>query len=162
MLLRYVVSAAATLAMSAGIAFADVEKDRRTVAMLDTAYQAAVERNDADAMSAILHEDMIVVLGDGTVRTRNELLEAARKKSIAYEHQVEDRGTQTVRFFGPDTAVVTARLWAKGVRDNGSSIDVRLWFSDTYVRTPQGWRYAFGQASLALPPGDRDARPQGR
>jgi len=162
MLPRYVVSAAPILAMSAGIAFADVESDRRTVAMLDTAYQAAVERNDADAMSAILHEDMVVVLGDGTVRTRNDLLEAARKKNIAYERQVEDHGTQVVRFFGPDAAVVTARLWVKGVRDKGSSLDVRLWFSDTYVRTSQGWRYAFGQASLALPPEDRDARPQGR
>jgi hypothetical protein len=25
-------------------------------------------------------------------------------------------------------------------------------FSDTYVRTPSGWRYVFGQASLPLPP----------
>ncbi len=28
---------------------------------------------------------------------------------------------------------------------------VRVWFSDTYLRTPRGWRYAFGQASLPLP-----------
>jgi len=26
-----------------------------------------------------------------------------------------------------------------------------LWFSDTYVRTATGWRYVFGQASIALP-----------
>jgi hypothetical protein len=70
-------------------------------------------------MDAILHEDMILVLGDGSVRTRNDLLESARQKSIAYEHQIEDEGTQTVRFFGPDTAIVTARLWVKGVRNNG-------------------------------------------
>jgi hypothetical protein len=30
--------------------------------------------------------------------------------------------------------------------------DRRLWFTDTYVRTLLGWRYAFGQASLSLPP----------
>lgn len=51
----------------------------------------------------------VVVLGDGRVRTGNDLLEAARQKSIAYEHQVEDDGTQIVRFFGPNTAVVTSR-----------------------------------------------------
>jgi hypothetical protein len=39
------------------------------------------------------------------------------------------------------------------VRRDGSAIDVRLWFSDTYVRTPDGWRYAFGQASRPEPPG---------
>jgi hypothetical protein len=33
----------------------------------------------------------------------------------------------------------------------GSTRDVRLWFSDTYVRTPEGWRYFVGQASLHLP-----------
>ena len=49
-----------------------------------------------------------------------------------------------------DTAVVTAKLWIKGTRD-GKNFDRTLWFSDTYVRTPGGWRYAFGQASLALP-----------
>jgi hypothetical protein len=64
---------------------------------------------------------------------------------------VADEGTQTVRLYGDDTAIVTARLWIKGVRSgNGEAIDFRLWFSDTYVRTPEGWRYAFGQASTAL------------
>jgi uncharacterized protein (TIGR02246 family) len=127
---------------------ASAEADRREVARLDTAYQAAVERSDAAAMAAILHESMVVVLGDGRVRTRDDLLESARQASIKYQHQVEDDGTQTVRLFGPDTAIVTARLWICGVRKDGTNVDLRLWFSDTYVRTSQGWRYAFGQASL--------------
>ena len=61
-------------------------------------------------------------------------------------------GTQTVRLFGRDTAVVTALLWLKGKRKaDGSQFEYKLWFSDTYVRTADGWRYAFGQASLKLP-----------
>jgi ketosteroid isomerase-like protein len=145
-------AAAVVLATAASVALADQEDDRRKVAMLDTAYQAAVERHDAAAMDAILHEHMVVVLGDGTVRTRQDLLDSARQGSVKYEHQVEDEGTQSVRLFGPDTAVVTARLWIKGTRKDGSPIDLRLWFTDTYVRTPAGWRYAFGQASLPVPP----------
>ena len=47
--------------------------------------------------------------------------------------------------------VVTARLWLKGVQKNGAAFERRLWFSDTYVRTPQGWKYAFAQASMDLP-----------
>lgn len=61
--LKRIVAAAAGLVISAGVAFADVDEDRRTVAMLDTAYQAAAERNDAAVMDAILHEHMIVVFG---------------------------------------------------------------------------------------------------
>ena len=49
-----------------------------------------------------------------------------------------------------DTAVVTALLWVKGAED-GREFDYKLRFSDTYVRTPKGWRYVFGQASLPLP-----------
>jgi len=80
----------------------------------------------------------------------NQTAEKPRERRIIYERQVEDEGTQIVRLYGDHTAIVTARLWLKGVRDE-RPIDVRLWFSDTYVRTPQGWRYAFGQASTALP-----------
>jgi uncharacterized protein (TIGR02246 family) len=136
-------------ALTAGGAGAN-DDPRQEIAAIDTAYQAAVERNDAIAMAEILHEDMILVVGTGAVHTREDLLQLARTQEFIYEQQIEDEGTQTVRMYGPDTAVVTARLWLKGTR-HGQPFDRRLWFSDTYVRTPQGWRYAFGQASLALP-----------
>ncbi len=144
------ISAAVASIVFASPALADPEDARRAVAALDTSYQAAVERNDAEAMAAILHEDMILVLGAGAVHTREDLLRSARERRVIYEHQVEDEDTQTVRLYGDNTAIVTARLWVKGTR-NGEPIDLRLWFSDTYVRTPQGWRYVFGQASTALP-----------
>jgi ketosteroid isomerase-like protein len=133
------------------VAQASPEQDRATVAALDTEYQAAVERNDAEGMARILHPEMILVVGRGAVFTREDLLQAARDESYVYEHQVEEEGTQIVRLYGEDTAIVTALLWLKGTGPDGP-FDRRLWFSDTYVRTPEGWRYAFGQASLNLPP----------
>ena len=45
---------------------------------------------------------------------------------------------------------MTAELWLKG-ETGGAAFDRKLWFSDTYVRTPSGWKYAFGQSSIALP-----------
>lgn len=134
-----------------GLAHASPEQDRAAVAALDTEYQAAVERNDAEGMARILHPDMILVVGRGAVFTREDLLRSAREQEFVYEHQVEDEGTQIVRLYGDDTAIVTALLWLKGTGPQGP-FDRRLWFSDTYVRTPEGWRYAFGQASLNLPP----------
>jgi ketosteroid isomerase-like protein len=123
---------------------------REIVAKLDTEFQAAVKVNDASIMERILHEDMVLVHGDGTIDTRAQLLEEARNRAIVYERQDEGPGTQTVRVWG-DTAVVTARLWVKGVRQSGSPFDRRVWFSDIYIRTPKGWRYVFGQVSLHMP-----------
>ena len=150
--MKTITTAAAALALAqiASAAHADPAEDIRTVAGLDIAYQAAVERNDAEAMAAILHKDMILVLGNGSVHTREDLLNSARTRRTVYQHQVEDKGTQTVRLYGENTAVVTARLYIKAMRAN-TPIEFRLWFTDTYVRTPEGWRYAFGQASAPLP-----------
>lgn len=122
--------------------------DASTVSTLDIDFQAAVKRNDAARMAEILHEEFVLVLGNGTVISREALLEEAASGRIQYEQQDEDPGTQTVRVWG-DTAVVTARLWIKGLRD-GAPFDRTLWFSDTYVRTPNGWKYAFAQASSPL------------
>lgn len=140
---------AAALLTGPGMVVASPEQDRAEIAAIDTKYQEAVKRNDAETMAKILHEDFILVLGTGTTHTRADLLNDARTGRIQYEKQDEDPGTQVVRVWG-DTGVVTARLWLKYVVD-GKAFERRLWFSDTYVRTPQGWRYVFGQASLALP-----------
>jgi ketosteroid isomerase-like protein len=124
-------------------------EDRAAVAALDTQYQRAVKENDAETMAKILLDDFVLVTGRGTVYSKADLLKSARDKEIVWEQQDEEPGSQTVRLWG-DTAVVTAKLWLK-YQAEGQAVDKKLWFSDTYVRTPQGWRYAFGQSSIALP-----------
>jgi len=128
---------------------ASSEEDAKTVAGLDTKYQAAVKSNDTATMDQILADDFVLVNGRGKVSSKTDLLESARKKDVTYERQDEEPGTQKVRVWG-DTAVVTALLWIRAVQ-GGKPIDYKLWFSDTYVRTPAGWRYVFGQSSLPLP-----------
>jgi ketosteroid isomerase-like protein len=123
------------------------DDDKKLVAALDTQYQAAVEKNDVTTMDRILADDFILVIGSGKTYTKSDLLQEARSGHVVYEHQSDSE--QTVRVWG-DTAVVTAKLWEKGTED-GKPFDSTLWFSDTYVRTPTGWRYVFGQASLPLP-----------
>jgi len=122
----------------------DVEE---IIAALDTEYQAAVKNNDAATMDRILADDFILVTGRGKVYHKTDLLETANNKDIIYEQQEDTE--QTVRVWG-DTAVITALLWQKGTY-KGEPFDDHLWFSDTYVRTPDGWRYVFGQASIRLP-----------
>jgi ketosteroid isomerase-like protein len=129
------------------LAAADAAQDKSTVAALDTEYQAAVKANDPTAMGRILADDFVLVTGKGKAYTKADLLKRARDKTDSYEHQEDSE--QTVRVYG-DTAVVTALLWVKGANPDGA-FDYKLWFSDTYARTPKGWRYVFGQASTRLP-----------
>jgi ketosteroid isomerase-like protein len=151
MKLMMILPLAMTLLVLIGVhlILADSKSDAEIVAALDTEYQAAVARNDADTMSRILADDFVLILGNGSAYTKNDLLTEARSKKILYEQQVEVDNSQKVRVWN-DTAVVTAKLWVKGTRD-GKTFDRKLWFSDTYVRTKDGWKYVFGQASLALP-----------
>lgn len=146
----------ALLAMTAGLAPSataspGTAEDEKAVADLDTQYQAAVAKNDAATMDRILADDFVLVTGRGKTFGKSDLLAEARKASTVYEKQEEVGGTQKVRVWG-DTAVVTALLWIRGHRE-GRTVDYKLWFSDTYVRTKSGWKYVFGQASIPLPPG---------
>jgi ketosteroid isomerase-like protein len=130
---------------------ADRQDDQKTLTKLDADYQKAVEQNDTKTMARILADDFILVEGDGTVSTKADLLKDAASGNTKYEHQVDSE--RTIRVWG-DTALVTAKLWAKGLED-GKQVDYYMWFSDTYIRKPTGWSYVFGQASLALPKGSK-------
>jgi uncharacterized protein (TIGR02246 family) len=136
-----------SLAASPPAQRASTAADERAVAALDTQYQAAVAKNDAAEMDRILADDFVLVTGKGKVFTKADLLNEARSGKTVYEKQEDS--SQKVRVWG-DTAVVTALLWEKGTED-GKPFDYRLWFSDTYVRTPTGWRYVFAQSSIPLP-----------
>jgi ketosteroid isomerase-like protein len=138
---------AGAMLFAAAAVHASEAEDRRIVAALDTQYQKAVQDNDAKTMAAILADDFILVEGDGKRSTKADLVNDAASGKTHYKHQQDSE--QTVMVSG-NTAVVTAKLWAKGVED-GVKVDYEMWFSDVYVRTPKGWSYLFGQASLPLP-----------
>ena len=123
------------------------EDAAKEVATLDGRYQDAVKNNDAATMNLILADDFVLVTGRGKTFSKADLLKEARDKTTIYEKQ--DELEQHVRVWG-DTAVVTALLWIKGTSE-GKPIERKLWFSDTYVKTKNGWRYVLGQASLPLP-----------
>jgi uncharacterized protein DUF4440 len=63
-----------------------------------------VKKDDAETMDRILLDDFVLVVGNGTVYTKADLLESARAKDTTYEKQDEERdeepGTQKVRVRG--------------------------------------------------------------
>jgi ketosteroid isomerase-like protein len=126
------------------------QDDEKTIIELDNHYQAAVKHNDATTMDRLLADDFLLVTGLGKRYSKADLLEEARGCRVTYEHQEDTE--QGVRVWG-DTAVLTAKLWEKGT-NNGQAFDKTLWFSDTYVRMPGGWKYVFGQSSIPVPVAD--------
>jgi ketosteroid isomerase-like protein len=117
--------------------------DTETVARLDAVYQSAVKANDAAIMDEILADDFVGLTDRGASLTKADLIKEAQGKRTLYEHQEVEEGTQKVRIWR-DTAVVTALLRISGTRDK-NPFDYKMWVSETYVRTPTGWRYVFGQ-----------------
>lgn len=118
-----------------------------TVVALDIEYQAAVERNDSATMARILDDDFMLVTGTGKRFSKADLISEARSGDTVYETQ---RASERSAKAWGDTAVVTALLHAKG-KAAGMAFEYRVWYSDTYVRFADGWRYVFGQSSLPLP-----------
>jgi len=118
--------------------------DEQTVARLDAVYQSAIKANDVAIMDEILADDFVLVTDRGASLTKADLIKEAQEKRTIYEHQEVEEGTQKVRIWR-DTAIVTALLRIKGTRDQ-NPFDYKVWSSETYVRTPTGWRYVFGQA----------------
>lgn len=133
------------LAFSCTTLAAGTSACRNDVAALDIAFQAGVARNDTATIDRLLPDDYVLVLGNGEVQTKADLLNEARTRKYLYSRQ--DDSHRTVRIWG-DTAVLTALLWAQGTAQGatpGRRFDVKVWFSDTYACTPHGWRYVFGQ-----------------
>jgi ketosteroid isomerase-like protein len=124
--------------------------DAQMVGALDTVYRAALKANDIAIMDQILADDFVLVSDSGASLTKADLINEAREKRTIYEDEGVEEGTQKVRVWR-DTAVVTELLRIKGTRDQPP---LKVWFSETYVRTPTGWRCVFGQASIPLPKPD--------
>jgi ketosteroid isomerase-like protein len=126
--------------------------DEQMISALDTVYRAALKANDIAIMDQVLADDFVLVTDQGASLTKADLINEAREKRTIYEDEQVEEGTQKVRVWG-DTAVVTELLRIKGTRDQNP---FKIWFSETYVRTPTGWRCVFGQA--AIPFSKPDAR----
>ena len=120
--------------------------DSDAIRDLDRLYQRAVLENDAHTMATLLADDFMLVTGSGKSYTKADLLAEAGSGRLHYDRQDDEQ--QSVRIWR-DTAVITAKLTAKG-SESGKPFDYQVWFSDTYVKTPSGWRYVFGQSSLPL------------
>jgi len=124
---------------------APVPDQTADVLAFETAATAAFQRNDAIAIDTLLTDDVTLILGDGTIQTKADLLREAREEVVKYSRF--ENVDQVVRFYGPHTAVVTGRTIILGTTKDGSAVEVDVIFTDALVKERGGWKFAAGHVS---------------
>jgi ketosteroid isomerase-like protein len=128
-------SAPATTTTSAN-AEADVKKMIKDV-------EAALAKNDTDALDKIYAPDYTLVNQDGSVQTRAERLASIKSGDTKYESF--SYSDVTVTPYG-DTAVASAIATIKGL-NKGKPIDGKLRVRTVWVKGKDGWKQVSGQAT---------------
>jgi ketosteroid isomerase-like protein len=122
---------------------ADDSPDSRDVRRLESVWNEAHLRGDADALERLCADDLLVTVPGMRVMTRSEsigVLRAGRMKFVRYE-----TSDVRVRVYG-DTAIVTGRL-QRTRTVNGQSMDDDWRFTKTYARRSAQWQVVGFHAS---------------
>lgn len=114
------------------------------VTQLNTLLQRATERFDGATLASLVTDDYALVPTNGALWNRTQFLTDAVDRSISYE--LNEPEEVTVRTYNDDCAIVIAVLHVR-YRKAGVEHDVRLRYTDTWVKLDGQWRYASGQAT---------------
>jgi len=114
---------------------------------VDKRMQRAFVDKDVAAIDDILTDDYVLVLSDGSERTKADVLNELRSANTHWD--VNETSGWEVKIHG-DVAIVVAMLHQKGV-DDGKLFDSDVRFSDTYIREKGFWRNIHAHASRAVP-----------
>lgn len=104
---------------------------------------AAMTGSDADALAALLHDDLVYTHSSAVVDDKASYVEAIRSGRTRY-HSVK-RAEERVRAYG-DTAFVTGRAEIE-VDVNGQHKSLRLRYLDAWTRTREGWKFVAWQST---------------
>jgi ketosteroid isomerase-like protein len=139
---RAVLAAALALSATASSA-APATDDVAVLTELDRAMQQAVVDRDPVAFGAFLTDDYILVVSNSRLVRKPEVV--ADIDSPDGRMDVNASTIVDVRVHG-DTALVIADLHQVG-RHGDTPFDYRVRYTDTWVRTPAGWKCISGHAT---------------
>jgi hypothetical protein len=132
---------------AARAAESDYTDEQQQLIAVDKRMQRAFVDKDITALDSILTEDYILVLLDGSERTKSEVLKDAKSPDSRWE--VNDTSGWEGKIHGP-VAIVVASLHQKDI-DCGKAFDSNVRFSDTYILEHCMWRNVHAHASRAVP-----------
>lgn len=113
------------------------------------AFDAAQFRKDADALDQWLAPDLVYIRGTGEISDRAAFIEAFSDPDLLFEPFVIRE--RSVHLLSSDVAVVSAEAEIVGLL-RGSPFHDRFRYSDTFLKTPQGWRVRFVQVTRLVEP----------
>jgi ketosteroid isomerase-like protein len=103
----------------------------------------AMVKVDLAALEDVLADDLTYIHASGDADTKREFIDSIRSGRLKYKQL--DREGVAVRVYG-DAAVVTGRGHFQ-VRSGENDLDVRLLFTDVYVRRGGKWRMVAWQST---------------
>lgn len=131
------------LFLTAGVVSADAQGDAAAVEqVLHDACKAYLDAN-VEKLTEFLTEDFTLTDASGTISTRADDIEIAKKGTIKYE--VFENHDMKVRLYG-DSAVVTGRTRVKG-KAGENAFASEFQFTDTLVRRGGRWQVAASHIS---------------
>jgi len=137
---------------SGGMPRSEKHESRQEIFQLEEAWRNAVMKADTAAMEALLADDYIAILPNGTLQSKDQTLASLRSGATHFTSiTVSDR---RVRFYGT-TALVTSRVDVTGAYANGP-ISGGFRYTRVYVRDQQGsWKIVSFEASRIRGTGKR-------
>ena len=136
-------SLVAFLVMVAGIS---ADRDAaQEVKDADARLNRLIMQNLAGEAAPLYMEDFLLITSGGKMVTKKEIVEQIASAELKLE--VNQTTEVRVRVHGT-TAVLTGILLQKGSW-KGKQFDVKLWVTDTWIKTDSGWRLLSGQAGSA-------------
>ena len=124
---------------------AQLSVDERGLLALEDAMLLAIRRRDAAGVAALLTEDFVLLVGDGTEHRRGPFVEAA--SSIPGE--ILELAAEHLRARVVGGVGILAGLQRARVRlEDGTEVTEVQAFTDVCVRTPAGWRMALAHSTV--------------
>ena len=141
---RAVAVVAAVLLAGAARARAQDPAAAAEVLKREDARVQAMLKADVAALEDVLADDLTYTHSNAKVETRREFIDEIRSGRLKYK-SIEREGV-AVRVYGDDAAIITGSARIQ-VRSGDADLDVRLRFTDVYVKRGGTWRMVAWQST---------------
>ncbi len=134
----------AALAAAAGAALTFAAGDEAGIRAAEKAWTTAIKAKDAKALGVLLDDTLIYAHSTGIVDSKQDYITkvtSGRQLYVGAEHE-----QMAIRFHGPSTAIVHARMHMWGTNQAGKFDDIVM-AMHTWVKGAGGWRLVAHQTT---------------
>lgn len=141
-------AASLLLALCAGANASAGELEQAVIAAQDRRVALTIA-GDVAGLGAAMSDDLSWTHSNAVVETKAEFLEAIRSGKYRYKSMTFDE--RRVRLHGEATAIVSGSCRVQ-VTSGGRDIDIRLRFTELYVKQADAWKLALWQSTRVPDP----------